>query len=124
MRFEIVGPLSEIEVIAEGPSVRPHRQLRRRYGGLRRRKLKGIASKTRKRFAICIENRACDDLEVGKVYRPLSDRLAAAKSYLRVVDDSGEDYLYPASYFVFVELPSRAERARAAARRRAASRTA
>lgn len=80
--------------------------------------------KTRKRFAICIENQACDDLEVGKVYRILPDRLAAAKSYLRVVDDSGEDYLYPASCFVFVELPSRAERARAAARRRAASRTA
>jgi hypothetical protein len=80
--------------------------------------------KTRKRFAICIENQACDDLEVGKVYRTLPDRLAAAKSYLRVVDDSGEDYLYPASHFVFVELPSRAERALAAARRRAESRTA
>jgi hypothetical protein len=80
--------------------------------------------KTRKRFAICIQNQACDDLEVGKVYRTVSDKLAAAKSYLRVVDDSGEDYLYPASCFVPVELPSRAERALAAARRRAASRTA
>jgi len=80
--------------------------------------------KTGKRFAICIENEACDDLEVGKVYRALPDRLAAAKSYVRVVDDSGEDYLYPAAHFVFVELPSRAERALAAARRRAESRTA
>ena len=44
MRFEIVGPLSEIEVIAEGPSVRQRRQLRRRYGGLRWRKLKGVAA--------------------------------------------------------------------------------
>jgi len=43
MRFEIVGSLSEIEVIAEGPSVRQRRQLRRRYGGLRWRKLKGVA---------------------------------------------------------------------------------
>ena len=80
--------------------------------------------KTRRRFAICIENPACDDLEVGKVYRTLPDKLAAAKSYLRVVDDSGEDYLYPASHFVFVDLPSRAERALAAARRRTARRTA
>jgi hypothetical protein len=80
--------------------------------------------KTRKRFAICIENQACDDLQVGKVYRTLPDKLAAAKSYSRVVDESGEDYLYPASYFVFVELPSRAERALSAARRRATSRTA
>jgi hypothetical protein len=80
--------------------------------------------KTRKRFAICIENQACDDLEVSKVYQILPDKLATAKSHLRVVDDSGEDYLYPASYFVFVELPSRAERALSAARRRTTSRTA
>lgn len=80
--------------------------------------------KTRKRFAICIENQACDALQVGMVYRTLADKLVAAKSYLRVVDDSGEDYLYPASYFVFVELPSRAERALATTRRRATSRTA
>jgi hypothetical protein len=80
--------------------------------------------KTRKRFALCIQNQACDDLEVGKVYRILPDKIAASASHLRVVDDSGEDYLYPASHFVFVELPFRAERALAAARRRAASQTA
>ena len=44
MRFEIVGPLSEIEVTAEGPSVRQRRQLRRRDGGLRWRKLKGVGT--------------------------------------------------------------------------------
>jgi len=80
--------------------------------------------KTRKRFALCIENQDSDDLEVGKVYRVLPDKVAAAAKHLRVVDDSGEDYLYPASFFVFVELPSKAERALSAARRRAASRTA
>ncbi len=78
----------------------------------------------KKRFAMCIDNQAGDDVQVGKVYRTLVDKLAAAKGYLRVVDDSGEDYLYPASCFVFVELPSRAERALSAARRRATSRTA
>ena len=44
MRFEIVGPMSEVEVIAEGRSVRQRRQLRRRYGGLRWRKLKGVGT--------------------------------------------------------------------------------
>jgi hypothetical protein len=80
--------------------------------------------KTRRRFALCIENQDCDDLEVGKVYRILSDKVASGANHLRVVDDSGEDYLYPASSFVFVELPSKAERALTAARRRAAGRTA
>jgi len=44
MRFEIVGSLNEIEVIAEGRSVRQHRQLRRHYGGRRWRKLKGVGT--------------------------------------------------------------------------------
>jgi hypothetical protein len=81
-------------------------------------------AKTGRRFAICIRNDdADDDLQVGKVYRILPDRIAAHASQLRVVDDSGEDYLYPTSYFVFVELPSRVTRALKAAQRRAASRT-
>jgi hypothetical protein len=42
MYFEIIGALSEIEVIAEGRAVRERRQLRSRYGGRRWRKLKGI----------------------------------------------------------------------------------
>jgi hypothetical protein len=44
MRFEIVGPLRDVEVIAEGRSVKQRRQLRRRYGGRRWRKLKGVAT--------------------------------------------------------------------------------
>jgi hypothetical protein len=73
------------------------------------------------RFVICTRNRGCDDLRVGKAYELLPDKLATAAKYVRVVDDSGEDYLYPASYFVFVELPSKARRALIAARRRAAN---
>ncbi len=82
------------------------------------------ASRARKRFALCIENRGCDDLQVGKVYGILLDKAAAAKGHLRVIDESGEDYLYPAEYFVFVELPQKAKRALTATRRGAASRTA
>jgi len=44
MYFEIIGALSEIEVIAEGDSIRERRQLRRRYGGRRWRKLKGVGA--------------------------------------------------------------------------------
>jgi hypothetical protein len=65
----------------------------------------------RRRFAVCIRNPGCDDLVVGKIYEVLPDRLAAREQYLRVVDDSDEDYLYPADFFVAVDLPRAAERA-------------
>ena len=56
-------------------------------------------------FVLCIENKDCDDLEKRKVYQVLPDDKAADAGYLRTVDESGEDYLYPESYFVPVELP-------------------
>jgi hypothetical protein len=68
-------------------------------------------------FAVCIENRGAEDLDVRKVYRILRDKDAAETGYVRVIDESGEDYLYPAEYFVFVELPPRAKRAWAITRR-------
>jgi hypothetical protein len=77
-----------------------------------------------KRFAICIRNRGCEDLQVGKVYEVWAGRVAAAGRHLRVLDDSGEDYLYPAQYFVFVDLPPKVRRALTATRRHAASYTA
>jgi hypothetical protein len=69
-----------------------------------------------KGFAICVQNRGAEDLEVRKVYRVLHDKDAAATGYVRVIDESGEDYLYPADYFVFVELPQKAKRAWTATR--------
>jgi hypothetical protein len=69
-----------------------------------------MAKKRKKpQFAICISNEGCDDLEVRKVYRVLADDEAARESYLRVVDESGEDYLYPASHFVVVVFPDAVE---------------
>jgi hypothetical protein len=70
-----------------------------------------------RRFAICVENRGAEDLDVRKVYRVLPDKNAAATGYVRVIDESGEDYLYPADYFVFVELPQKAKRAWTVTRR-------
>jgi hypothetical protein len=61
------------------------------------------------KFAICIADEGCDDLQVWKLYRVLTDAAATAEDYLRVVDDSGEDYLYAASRFVVVEFPTGVE---------------
>jgi len=44
MHFEVVGPVTEIETIARGPGIRAVARLRKRYGGRRWRKLKGIAA--------------------------------------------------------------------------------
>jgi len=63
------------------------------------------------KFFLCIEDRDCDDLEKGKVYAILPDVSAKRDGYLRVVDESGEDYLYPESYFVPLDLPSKAKAA-------------
>ncbi len=63
------------------------------------------------RFALCIDNKECDDLEKGKVYQVLADDVAAHEGYLRVIDESAEDYLYPESCFVLLELPKKAQEA-------------
>ncbi len=57
-------------------------------------------------FAVCVANQGCDDLQIWKLYRVLRDETAQSEGYLRVVDESGEDYLYPASRFVVVEFPA------------------
>ena len=44
-------------------------------------------------FAICVANQGAEDLEVRKVYRVLQDKAAATTGYMRVIDESGEDYL-------------------------------
>ena len=62
-------------------------------------------------FALCIENSDCEDIEKRKFYQILPDKAAAREGYLRVVDESQEDYLYPESYFIFVELPRKVQEA-------------
>ena len=63
------------------------------------------------RFAICLKNRGCEDLIIRRVYQVLSDEGAEKKALLRSIDESGEDYLYPASYFFFIDVPQKIERA-------------
>lgn len=62
-------------------------------------------------FVICLQNNGADDLQPRKVYQVLPDEAAAQGGYLRVIDDSGEDYLYPDSYFLPVTLPRQTARA-------------
>jgi hypothetical protein len=63
------------------------------------------------RVALCIENKDCDDLEKRKIYQMLPDEEAEKEGYIRVIDESGEDYLYPHSYFIAVQLPREAQEA-------------
>lgn len=57
------------------------------------------------RFGLCLYNKNSADLEIGKTYRLLPDAMAKADDYVRVIDDSGEDYLYPAAFFRMLRLP-------------------
>ena len=63
------------------------------------------AEKSRSRFLLCVRNDGSDDLEPRKVYQVLPDPGAVREGFVRVIDESGEDYLYPAEYFVPVRLP-------------------
>ena len=57
-------------------------------------------------YVLCIENGGYpESLEVRKLYVVLPDARAAANNYLRVIDETGEDYLYPSKYFVPINLP-------------------
>lgn len=62
-------------------------------------------------FAICIENKDCEDLEKRKIYQIIPDEEAEKEGYLRVIDESEEDYLYPQSYFIVIHLPLEAQEA-------------
>ena len=63
------------------------------------------------RFAVCVGTDDPDLLTPRMIYQVLPDDSAARSEYVRVIDNEGEDYLYPAKYFVFVELPRAVERA-------------
>ncbi len=62
-------------------------------------------------FAICINTDDPDLLTPRRIYQILPDESAARSNYIRVIDNEGEDYLYPAKYFSFVYFPLAAERA-------------
>jgi hypothetical protein len=64
------------------------------------------------RFAVCIRNKGYEaSLEIGKLYRVIPDRDAEGHGYLRIVDESGEDYGYATDRFCAIDVPKPVERA-------------
>ena len=57
------------------------------------------------KFAVCIQSDDADLLTPRMIYQVLPDESAAKSNYVRVIDNEGEDYLYPAEYFMFLDLP-------------------
>jgi hypothetical protein len=70
-----------------------------------------------KKFVVCLKNKGYEvSLERRKIYQVLPDPEAAKHRHIRVIDESGEDYLYPQSFFAAIELPQPIRRAVLAAR--------
>jgi hypothetical protein len=68
--------------------------------------------RTEPQFVVCVKNKDYPaSLELRKLYQVVADDSAAKHHQLRVIDESGEDYLYPEEYFVPVQLPEEAEKA-------------
>ncbi len=71
---------------------------------------------TNYRFVVCVKNRGfAASLELRKVYRVISDSTAESHRLVRVVDESGEDYLFPETCFMSIDLPAPVARAIVAA---------
>ena len=68
--------------------------------------------RTEAKFLVCVKNEGYGaSLELRKLYQLVSDDAAAKRHQIRVIDESGEDYLYPESYFVPVQIPPSSEKA-------------
>jgi hypothetical protein len=66
----------------------------------------------KKRFVICIDNKGYEaSLIPKKIYETLPDEQARRDDFVRIIDESGDDYLYHVSHFVVVEFPEEVERA-------------
>ena len=62
-------------------------------------------------FVVCVENPGYQaSLELRKIYRQLADARAEQDGFVRVIDESGEDYLYPKHFFVPISVPEAVER--------------
>ncbi len=68
--------------------------------------------KKRREFAVCVRNTGYPaSLELRKIYEILPDAEAAAHGLVRVIDESGEDYLFPKNFFVWLDLSQPVETA-------------
>jgi hypothetical protein len=66
----------------------------------------------KKMFVVCIKNEGyAVSLELRKIYEVIPDERAADHQMIRVVDESGEDYLFPSDFFITIDLPKPIEQA-------------
>ncbi len=70
-----------------------------------------ITTSPARQLAVCLRSDDSDLLTPRRIYEVLPDKSAARSNYLRIIDNEGEDYLYPADYFVFVDFPPAVEQA-------------
>ena len=67
---------------------------------------------SKKAFVVCVKNEGYPgSLDLRKIYEALPDKSASEHQLIRVIDESGEDYLYPTDFFVSIELPQAVEEA-------------
>lgn len=106
---ELVGSVKEGGAILRG-EMSPARTSE--YSHLKAQTLKQgrSSSQAKELFAICVHTDDPAVLLVRKVYQVLPDESAAEDDYLRIIDETGEDYLYPADHFILLEVPSKAHR--------------
>ena len=87
--------------------------MKRMESAEKKSKSNGSSNKKRARtqYVVCVKNKDYPaSLELRKLYPVILDRAAARIGLRRIIDESGEDYLYPESYFVDIKLPSSVER--------------
>ena len=72
---------------------------------------------SKRRYVICLRTKGAENLELRKLYEVIHDAASEQRGYVRVVDESGEDCLYPEEIFAAVEVPEETERALASAAR-------
>jgi len=67
-------------------------------------------NKDKPKFVVCINNNEYPaSLELHKIYRVMTDEDAAQDGDIRIIDESGEDYLYPADWFIVISVPHKIE---------------
>jgi hypothetical protein len=70
------------------------------------------SANTETKYVVCISNKDyLASLEIRKIYQVIPDSHAFQHQMIRVVDESGKDYLYPSSFFLFIDLPKAVEEA-------------
>ena len=71
-----------------------------------------VQNNLKKMFVVCIKNEGYSaSLELRKIYEVVQDDLAADHQMIRVIDESGEDYLFPVDFFISIDLPKPIEQA-------------